>query len=143
MFEQPTSLSNGDSLLIALFVAAIVHIVLVLGINFTTPQPAKVSRSIDITLINTPAKKAPEQANFLAQENQIGAGEFKARCLQLIDEVNRSRVPLIITKHGKPMAKLLPYDEAPFTLYGCMKDSVIINGDIVEGTGVEWEADVC
>jgi periplasmic protein TonB len=78
VFEQPTSISSGDSLLIALFVAAIVHIILILGISFTTPQPAKVNRSIDITLVNTPAKKAPEQAKFLAQENQIGAGE-KAR----------------------------------------------------------------
>ncbi|MGR8999222.1 MAG: energy transducer TonB, partial [Gammaproteobacteria bacterium] len=69
VFEQPTSLSSGDSLLVALFVAALVHIVLVLGISFTTPQPAKINRSIDITLVNTPAKKAPEQAKFLAQEN--------------------------------------------------------------------------
>ena len=75
MFEQPSSLSSSDSLLVALFVAAIVHGVLVLGINFTAPQSAKINRSIDITLVNTPAKKVPEQAKFLAQENQIGAGE--------------------------------------------------------------------
>ena len=75
IFGPSATLSNNDSLLIALFVAAIVHIVLVLGMNFTTPQPEKISRSIDITLVNTPAKKAPEKANFLAQENQIGAGE--------------------------------------------------------------------
>jgi protein TonB len=75
MFGRPAPLSNNDSLLIALFVAAIVHIVIVLGLNFNAPQPEKVSRSIDITLVNTPAKKAPKNAQFLAQENQIGAGE--------------------------------------------------------------------
>ena len=75
MFGRPAPLSNNDSLLIALFVAAIVHVVIVLGMNFTAPQPEKVSRSIDITLVNTPAKKAPKNAQFLAQENQIGAGE--------------------------------------------------------------------
>jgi len=75
MFEQPAPLSNNDTLLIALFVAAIVHIVIVLGMNFTAPQPEEVIRSIDITLVNTPAKKAPKKAQFLAQENQIGAGE--------------------------------------------------------------------
>jgi protein TonB len=75
MFGRPAPLSNNDSLLIALFVAAIIHIVIVLGMNFTAPQPEKVSRSIDITLVNTPAKKAPKKAQFLAQENQIGAGE--------------------------------------------------------------------
>ena len=66
---------NNKSLLMALLVAVIVHIALVLGINFTTPQPEKINKSIDITLVNTPAKKAPEKADFLAQENQSGAGE--------------------------------------------------------------------
>ena len=75
MFGRPAPLSNNDSLLIALFLAAIVHVVIGLGMNFTAPQPEKVSRSIDITLVNMPAKKAPEKAQFLAQENQIGAGE--------------------------------------------------------------------
>ena len=75
MFAPSTTLSNNDSLLIALFVAVIVHVVLVLEMNFTTPQPEKINKSIDITLINTPAKKEPEKANFLAQENQLGSGE--------------------------------------------------------------------
>ena len=73
--------------------------------------------------------------------NRIGAGQFKARCLQLIDEVNRSRTPLIITKHGKPVAKLVPIEEQPFTLFGCMEGSVIVHGDIVESTGEVWEVD--
>ena len=67
--------NNNKSLLTALLVAVIVHIALVLGINFTTPQPEKINKPIDITLINTPVKKAPEKADFLAQENQSGAGE--------------------------------------------------------------------
>ena len=75
MFDRSVFLSNNDTLLIALFAAAIVHIVIVLGMNFTAPQPEEVSRSIDITLVNTPAKKSPKKAQFLAQENQIGAGE--------------------------------------------------------------------
>ena len=66
---------NNKSLLTALLVAVIVHIAFVLGINFTTPQPEKINKSIDITLVNTPVKKAPEKADFLAQENQSGAGE--------------------------------------------------------------------
>jgi len=75
IFDPPANLSNNDSLLVALFVAVIVHFVLVLGMNFTAPQPDKINKSIDITLVNTPAKKAPKKADFLAQENQIGAGE--------------------------------------------------------------------
>ncbi|WAK02616.1 TonB family protein [Methylobacter sp. YRD-M1] len=75
MFDPPPSLSNNDSLLITLFLASVVHIVLILGISFSMPKPEKVHRSIDIVLVNAPAKKAPKEAKFLAQENQIGAGE--------------------------------------------------------------------
>jgi len=75
MFDPPAPLSNNDSLLIALFLAAVIHVVIGLGINFTAPQPEQVSRSIDITLVNMPTQKAPEKAQMLAQENQIGAGE--------------------------------------------------------------------
>lgn len=76
------------------------------------------------------------------QSNYIGAGLFKTHCLQLIDQVNKSRVPLIITKHGKPLATLSPFEEKPFSLFGCMKGTVLIQGNIVEGTGEVWEADV-
>jgi periplasmic protein TonB len=76
IFAPSSTLSNNDSLLIALFIAVIVHIVLVLGMNFTTPQQEKINRSIDITLVNTPTKKAPKKANYLAPENQLGAGEL-------------------------------------------------------------------
>jgi len=74
IFVPSATLSNNDSLLIAIFIAVIVHVVLILGTNFTMPQHEKINKSIDITLINTPAKKAPKKADFLAQENQLGAG---------------------------------------------------------------------
>ncbi|MBW4699995.1 MAG: type II toxin-antitoxin system Phd/YefM family antitoxin [Aphanocapsa lilacina HA4352-LM1] len=76
-----------------------------------------------------------------SQEASVGAGEFKAKCLQLIDAVHRTRTSLVITKHGKPMARLVPVEEEPFSLFGCQKDSVVIHGDIVAGTGEIWEAD--
>lgn len=75
IFDPPAPLSNNDSLLIALFIAAVIHVVIGLGINFTAPQPEQVSRSIDITLVDMPSRKAPEKAQFLAQENQLAAGE--------------------------------------------------------------------
>ena len=77
----------------------------------------------------------------MAKEKIIGAGDFKAHCLFLIDEVNRSHQAIIITKHGKPLARLVPYTEEPYTLFGCMKNTVAIHGDLVEGTGEEWQAD--
>lgn len=72
---------------------------------------------------------------------QIGAGAFKARCLQLLDDVGQRHLQLIITKHGKPLAKLVPIEEENFTLFGCMQNSVVIQGDIVAGTGEKWDVD--
>lgn len=74
-FQPPTSI--GDSLLVALFFAAVVHVLIILGVNFSVPEPAKVNKSISITIANSPTSKAPEKADFLAQENQQGAGTEK------------------------------------------------------------------
>ena len=46
-------------------------------------------------------------------KHQIAAGEFKAKCLHLLDEVQRSRQEILITKRGRPVARLLPVDEQP------------------------------
>lgn len=69
----------------------------------------------------------------------IGAGDFKAKCLQLLDSVAEQREPLIITKRGKPVAKLVPV-EPDHALFGALKGSVIIEADIVSPVGVDWEA---
>jgi len=44
-------------------------------------------------------------------ETRIPAGEFKAKCLQLIDDVNAEEIGVVITKRGIPMAKLVPFKE--------------------------------
>ncbi|MEL6912228.1 MAG: type II toxin-antitoxin system Phd/YefM family antitoxin, partial [Cyanobacteria bacterium J06598_4] len=67
--------------------------------------------------------------------DSFGAGEFKTHCLKLIDKVNQTRKSLTITKHGKPMAKLTPIEDEAYSLFGCLKDTVEIEGDIVKGTG--------
>lgn len=76
------------------------------------------------------------------KQNNIAAGQFKAKCLQLIDEVSQHRTSIVITKHGKPLAMLVPIKQEKPSLFGCLKDSIVIRGDIVSGTGEEWEADV-
>lgn len=72
---------------------------------------------------------------------KIPAGVFKAKCLGLLDEVETRQIELIITKRGKPVARLVCVESKPFSLYGCMKNSVVIRKDIVESTGETWEAD--
>jgi prevent-host-death family protein len=71
----------------------------------------------------------------------IPAAEFKAKCLRLLDEVAHRRSPIVITKRGKPIAKLVPIEEEPIDLFGYMAGTAKICGDIVEPTGEIWEAD--
>jgi protein TonB len=70
----PSPISHGDSLLTALFIASVLHAIILMGLNFSIPQAEKVSKSIEITLSSTPSKKAPKKARYLAQDNQVGAG---------------------------------------------------------------------
>ena len=74
-------------------------------------------------------------------ERSIPASQFKAQCLALLDEVAETRQPLVVTKRGKPVAKLVPYEEKPKDIFGYAKGSVVIHGDIVGPTGEVWDAD--
>lgn len=71
---------------------------------------------------------------------EIAAGQFKAQCLKLMEHVQHSREEIIITKHGKPVAKLVPLKESPSSVLGFMKDSVQIFGDITSPVEEIWEA---
>jgi prevent-host-death family protein len=68
----------------------------------------------------------------------IPAGQFKARCLRLMDEVRTTREPILITKKGRPVAKLVPAESQPEDIFGCLKDEIKIVGDI-ESPIVPWE----
>jgi len=70
----------------------------------------------------------------------VAAGEFKAKCLKLIDVVAETRKPLIITKRGKAVARLVPEPKGKQKLFGSMKGSVLWEGDIISPIDVEWEA---
>jgi prevent-host-death family protein len=68
----------------------------------------------------------------------VAAAHFKAKCLQLLDEVARTRKPLVVTKRGRPVARVVPLEpDVPLSLEG----SVSYGGDIVGPTGEEWDAD--
>ena len=70
---------------------------------------------------------------------EIAAGEFKAKCLQLMDEVQRDGIELVITKRGKPVAKLVPAVVRKDSPFGWMKGTGRIVGDIVNSQPDEWE----
>ncbi len=68
----------------------------------------------------------------------IGAAKFKEQCLALLDELDPDG--LVVTKHGKPVARVVPYDREHASLIGALKGEIEICGDIFS-TGVRWEAD--
>jgi prevent-host-death family protein len=71
----------------------------------------------------------------------IGAGEFKAKCLKLMDEVQLSKHPIVVTKHGRPIVIVTPFEEKKDFPFGCMNGQIHINGDIVGPTGERWNAE--
>jgi len=68
----------------------------------------------------------------------IAAAAFKARCLALLDEVGATREALVVTKRGRPVARLVP-DETP--MRKPLRGSVRIRGDIVTPVGEAWDAE--
>ena len=69
------------------------------------------------------------------------ASEFKAKCLQAVDEVAETGEGVVITKKAKPVVELVPARKRPQELFGSMKGSIKILGDIIEPIDVEREAD--
>ena len=73
---------------------------------------------------------------------RIPAGQFKAKCLSLMDEVHKTGEEIIITKRGLPVARLLPpVADKPRRIWGCQEGTVEILGDIVAPTDEEWDAE--
>ena len=70
----------------------------------------------------------------------IQAGKFKAKCLKLMDKVYRTKKRIIITKKNKPIAQLVPIEEEKESLFGKMKGTVQILGNIVAPIDEVWDA---
>jgi prevent-host-death family protein len=80
----------------------------------------------------------------MSKLKHVAAADFKANCLRLMDEVARQRRPIVITKRGKPVAKLVPVEEEPIDLFGYMAGTAKICGDIIgpiEDAGWTGDAD--
>ncbi|MCY4426116.1 MAG: type II toxin-antitoxin system prevent-host-death family antitoxin [Halieaceae bacterium] len=68
----------------------------------------------------------------------IGAAKFKEQCLALLDQLDAEG--LVVTKHGKPVARVLPYERRFAPLIGSLRDKMEIQGDIL-ATCAHWNAD--
>lgn len=69
---------------------------------------------------------------------EIPAAKFKEQCLALLEEVDPDGI--VITKRGKPVAKLVPIGTDGASLIGSLRGKLEIKGDILS-TGVEWDAE--
>ena len=68
----------------------------------------------------------------------IGAAKFKEQCLALLDKLDPEG--MVITKHGKPVARVLPYPQRPEAMIGALRDKIAVKGDILS-TDTSWDAD--
>jgi prevent-host-death family protein len=74
---------------------------------------------------------------------EIAISEFKAKCLALLDQVQKSKQPIRVTRFGKPIAEVVPPSPSPPASWiGSMKNTIEIVGDVVSPANDEkdWEA---
>jgi prevent-host-death family protein len=71
---------------------------------------------------------------------KMAAGSFKVHCLAVMDEVQAKRETVLITKHGKPVAKLVPADASTDDIYNFMAGKGAVAGDVVSPamSGEDW-----
>jgi prevent-host-death family protein len=77
---------------------------------------------------------------------QIPAAKFKATCLELMDRVEATGETIVITKHGRPVARLVSAsrdEKRTPTGYGCMKGTILHSAPTEKlfSTGEHWDAD--
>jgi protein TonB len=137
-FNPASALSNNDTLLLALIFAVLVHLGIVLGINFTNPTsvPHKINRAIDVTFVTTPTKQAPKEAQFLAPENQIGTGEKKAK-----PEPPRQQLPNQGAKESKPAAKPAEEESKPKSVQKVLTQKTAVKKVVTEGKPADGETE--
>jgi len=78
---------------------------------------------------------------LLLGSRTIGAAAFKTHCLEIMADVERSGVEVVITKHRKAVARLLPAPSFGAAFCGALRGSVIRVGDIAEPLEAKWEND--
>jgi len=72
------------------------------------------------------------------QEPQIPAGEFKTHCLRLLEEVARTGSSFVVTKRGRPVARVTPVaGKEPASLAG----SILEEGDLISPIGETWDSE--
>lgn len=70
----------------------------------------------------------------------IAATDFKAHCLALLEEVRKTRQPLVVTRHGRPVAEISPYVEKKGAKENPLKGSILHQGNLISPIDVSWDS---
>lgn len=70
----------------------------------------------------------------------ISASNFKTHCLSLLDELAKTHEIIVVTKYGKPVARIIPYSNSDKKDENPLKDSIVFEKDIVNPIDIEWDA---
>lgn len=84
---EPARVRPADRLGFTLFLAVALHVALIFGVGFSLARPGEVSRSLEITLSTFKSQEAPEDADFLAQDNQQGSGTLEHKAAPSTTEI--------------------------------------------------------
>ncbi|MEE1868740.1 energy transducer TonB [Pseudomonas auratipiscis] len=84
---NPPRIRAADRLGFTLFLAALVHLALILGLGFSFAKPEEIRRTMEITLATFKSEKAPAKADYLAQDNQQGSGTLDKKAVPKTTEV--------------------------------------------------------
>lgn len=107
----------------------------------TLPKPLPKSKPSPSRTRQTAKLTPATPKHTLPAGKFIPATKAKAHLLELLDNVDRKREPVTITKRGRPVARLVPIDDdPPRGIFGCMKGTFRITGDIVGPEPDIWEA---
>lgn len=71
----------------------------------------------------------------------VQAGVFKAQCLKMMDQVQHTHQPLLITKRGKPIVKVVPIGDEELIFFGKLKGTASVTGDLLKPIDEVWDAD--
>lgn len=69
----------------------------------------------------------------------VPAGQFKTHCLSLLDEVAKTHEAIIVTKYGKPVARIVPCNHSSIVSENPLKGSIVFEDDIVSPIDVDWD----
>jgi prevent-host-death family protein len=73
-------------------------------------------------------------------KNRVTASELKTRSAEVLERVVQTRTPVIITRRGRPIAKLVPVEAPEGSLFGIARGSITVHADIIDPIDVTWES---